>query len=289
MARNPHPATATQPLAASTQLSQYVFFSEPTAQASPTSRDPRLVVMASWMDARDAHIAKYTARYQQLYPTARILLVKMAAGQFFWRRAGVRAVQPAVSYLRSQLSSGYLSLSPAQPQVLVHVFSNGGVASARNLFETYRGSTGDDFPLHVAVYDSCPGRGTYATGVNAMMASVPSGPWQWLLAPVVHAFLALYLVWTTVMRQPDAPSANGDFHNDPARVRQAGRAYVYGTQDDMVLWQHVELHAEQAEARGYVVRKECFPHSPHVAHARSDGARYWSIVTETWTKARGNA
>jgi hypothetical protein len=311
-----------QPLKTMTKASPFVYFYEPpcskiengsttaatisttsTADAitagSNTTAAPKLILVASWMDARDLHIAKYITRYQTLYPASRILLVKFVFRHIVWRSECIAAVRPAVSYIRSLQSSGYLSeesenddtsleTSSSSPEILLHVFSNGGVASSKELFEAYEAeSRGRPFPVHAAVYDSCPGLYSYRSAYNASIAGFPKGSLlRWLAAPLIH-LLDMYLwVVAVLLRRPYNLVINADRHNDPRHTRQRCRAYVYGRGDDMVDWRHVEAHARRAEERGYDVRAEVFEEGTHVAHVRVDEARYWRIVAETWEKSQ---
>lgn len=316
------------PLAMMRRLSKFVAVYEPPAllspSPSPTNRhrgpetdtvppapDPRLVLLASWMDARDVNIAKYITRYQTLYPTAKILLIRYMFRHVVLPAEGTAAMQPALAYLLSQMGH-YLTdeadmekededededdgedggPSPTRqppPEILIHVFSNGGIASSKNLFESFEQQTGRPFPRHAAIYDSCPGLYEYWSLYNAAMAGVRArgGALRVLaMASVVHMLDLLLYIAAVVLRRPYDIKTNGDYHNDPARARQAARAYIYGPNDRMIHWRHVELHSRQAEAQGYAVRREVFEGSSHVAHVRLDETRYWRIVTETWQQA----
>ncbi|KAI0137485.1 hypothetical protein BJ170DRAFT_62687 [Xylariales sp. AK1849] len=288
MASNQAAPSAPKPLAMMTKLSPFVSFHEPAkGSTTPTSAivAPKLILVASWMDARDVHIAKYITHYQALYPTSTILLVKFVLKQVIWESEGIKAVQPAIPYLRSKVDSGYLSEAPSRPEILVHAFSNGGVASTRHLFEGYQKKTGQVFPLHAMVYDSCPGLYSYWGAYNASMAGVPKGIWRWVMSPTIH-LLDIYLwIIAVALRRPYALLTNANWHNEPENIRQTNRAYIYGRSDEMVDWQHVRLHTKQAEAKGFAVRQEMFQGSSHVAHMRVDEGRYWKIVTDTWESA----
>ena len=69
--------------------------------------------------------------------------------------------------------------------------------------------------------------------------------------------------------------------------REAGRCYIYLKEDEILWWRDVEGHADEAEARGWKVRRERFEGSRHVAHVRLDEGRYWRIVCEVWDGVRG--
>ncbi|ORY64282.1 uncharacterized protein BCR38DRAFT_409662 [Pseudomassariella vexata] len=290
MTSNQAAIAAVEPLGTMTKLSPFVFFYEPTSAKSSTGNNtlaPKLILVAAWMDARDVHIAKYITRYQTLYPSSTILLVKFVLKQIIWESEAVKLVQPAVSYLQAQVNSGHLAASPGKPEMLVHVFSNGGIASTKHLFDLYRQNTGRAFPLHATVYDSCPGLYDFRGAYEASMAGV-KGFWRWIMAPIIFLLDVCLWVNAVVLRRPYSLLVNADFHNNPKQVRQTNRSYIFGKKDQMVNWKHIELHAKEAEANRFNVRLELFPNGSHVTHVRVNETRYWLIVRETWEKARRN-
>ncbi|KAI1382742.1 uncharacterized protein F4822DRAFT_95497 [Hypoxylon trugodes] len=295
MASNQPTTTAAKQLSMMTKISPHVYFYEPETAATQESSDrktPKLILIASWMDARDLHIAKYITRYQVIYPTSKILLVRFFFKHLASPSEAEKTVVPALEYIRSQIDSGALSASPARPEILVHVFSNGGLASTRTLYELFRSQTGRNFPIHTAVYDSCPGLHSFRTSYNVFMVNFRKGILRLVAIPFVVAFVTWIWVWYRPLKfiaGEDILSKNSRLHNDLALIRQTNRSYVYGKADAMVDWRHVEKHAEQAAAKGLAVRKELFEHSPHVSHMRTDGERYWNIVTETWEKSMAKA
>jgi hypothetical protein len=60
------------------------------------------------------------------------------------------------------------------------------------------------------------------------------------------------------------------------------RCYVYSREDDMVVYEDVESHANRAEKKGWRVRRERFEGSKHVGHMVVDKQRYWRIVRTVW-------
>ncbi len=72
------------------QLSPTVLLYQPSS-AVPDPSAPRLIFLASWMGARDSHMAKYTVKYRELFPTSTIVLVKSSFMYYFRPEAGRRA------------------------------------------------------------------------------------------------------------------------------------------------------------------------------------------------------
>jgi hypothetical protein len=281
------------------ELSPYVFTYEPSEEdPSPSNpAHPKLIVFAGWMDARDVHLAKYISHYQNTYPNASILLIK-----FFMREAVITskaasAVQPALWYVQSLIEAGTLSATPSKPEILVHLFSNGGSTTMQAMYTGYKrmssssssSSSGElPFPLHAAVYDSCPGLHAFSSSYNALIASFPNGLARSLFSPFIVLMILATWIWYTpfgFIAGEDFLTKNARVLNDPKLVKQTNRTYIYGKADIMVDWRHVETHARKAMAKGFSVRVEPFDSSPHVAHMKTDRQRYWSIVDETWKNA----
>ncbi|CAJ2510858.1 Uu.00g064830.m01.CDS01 [Anthostomella pinea] len=293
MASNQPLAVTPKPLSMMTELSPLVSIYESKNAAVPPSTSapaPRLILMASWMDAQDVHIAKYITQYQAIYPTSSILLVKFFMKEILFVSMAQKAVQTAISYLRSQIDAGTLSASPTQPEILVHLFSNGGAISMREIYLSFKQTTGGQpFPSHTAVFDSCPGVYSSKNVYNAfLLYGFPQGLKRMIARPFVAMLVLTLWVFFRPLRflageDPLAKSAR--ILNDRRLVRQTNRAYVYGTVDTMVDCRHVDAHAKAAVAKGYDVRREVYERSPHVSHMRTDTERYWKIFTEIWEKA----
>lgn len=284
-------ATPAKPLNIMTKLSPWVsYYNPPKTAGSATSgavSAPKLILMASWMDAKDAHIAKYITYYQTIYPTSTVLLVKFTTNIAFTASRQNGAVQPAASYIRSQIDSGVLSAAPREPEILVHAFSNGGTSSMTKMYQIYRKKTGHPFPPHAAVYDSCPGRNSLFKTYYALAVGLKGIAWLFT-APLIVTVAALLSLLYGPLRFlfGEGPlRENQIVHNDRTLVRQTNRAYIYSKEDIMVDWRHVEGHAKEAAAKGIPVRKEMWTKSAHVAHMPNDSDRYWNIVTDTWEQA----
>jgi hypothetical protein len=64
-----------------TKISPYVsVYRPPEGSVAPASGDPQLILLMAWMNANTAHIAKYVRGYEDMFPSAQILLVRSTMG-----------------------------------------------------------------------------------------------------------------------------------------------------------------------------------------------------------------
>jgi len=267
-----------------TKLSPSVSLYTPTS--SPSTLDPKapkLILLASWMDAQDVHIAKYIAHYQVLYPTASILLMKSFFRYYLIPSSARREVAPAVKVILNILEDD--ENNSEQPRMLIHMFSNGGSCTLYHLYDLYKDDSKHRriLPPHITIFDSVPGRWSASESPRAILHSLPAGWMRILGFPFVYLLGLWWVIKYRFLKVAEETHVWGLAHNDPARAHETCRSYVYSEADEFVHYRAVEEHADHAEANGYtVVRRDKFPGSQHVAHARLDPDRYWSLVTETW-------
>jgi hypothetical protein len=227
------------------------------------------------------------------------------------------------------------------PVILVHAFSNGGAHSMVQLAQAYRDGLASnspsssssspqprlpaELPVSAIILDSCPGRADFQTLVKVALTSVPKKAilLRLLFTPIAYAMIAWILstyalgisenvlskLWRRLndvggpflikMGKAGASCASASGGN---AVEVVPRTYIYSTRDDMIMWQDVIEHAEEARQAlkialndsrngstdvNDVVRLEGFIGSPHVNHVSVDPVRYWGIVRETVNRAVG--
>jgi hypothetical protein len=274
-----------KPLSFMEKLSPVVSTYQPQTSASKSiaKPGPSLVIIASWTDARDVHIAKYIAKYQQYYPAARILLIQSTSKLFLNPSTIGPAVRPAVNVIRAAVSSK--SSSDSSAQILLHIFSNGGSSSMAELYREYAATAtaGEttQIPLHITLFDSSPS--IYRIERAMAFLSVGLSPIQRIIAaPFFYLLASAYAALIFLGVWEDMQVVWGDRHNDPKTVLETRRTYIYSDTDKLVGAIDVEAHAEKAEKAGFTVRRERFRGSEHVSHARKDEIRYRDIVRGTW-------
>jgi hypothetical protein len=275
-----------KPLSFMEKLGPLVSVYHPAEAAGPAKADspqqPRLVIFASWTDAKDAHIAKYINKYRALFPATPILLLKSTTTQIVWTSTIGPAMKAAVSVVREVFVAATPTSSPSSPELLIHMLSNGGSSSIANLFEQYAASArpGEDacLPPHVTIMDSCPCIYSITHGVT--FASIGLSPIQrTLLAPVLYVLAVIWSGMIAVGFIPNAMSDWGKAHNHhPGNAKELRRAYIYSAVDILIDYKQVEAHASAAQAQGFAVFLEKYQGSAHVAHIRKDEDRYWAIV-----------
>lgn len=300
-----------RPLAFMAKLSPVVYYHKPVpevtsgpASVGQTPAPPRLLLLATWMGARDAHIAKYVRPYQTLFPSSPILLLRFETRHFLpavpWKRRAYDAeFAPAVSILRSvaeELVSSSSSFEEREksPRILIHIWSNGGSISLTTVYNLFKKATAVPFPRHAIVFDSTPGQFRYWAGITVMTQGIKPALVRFLVAPIFHLlsawywFLHIFLArWIPGLRGFLETVAGG--HNDLSvdfggRARtEVRRSYIYGPGDEVISEKHVEGHAQEAKQNGLaLVRLERFLGTKHVQHVRGNEERYWTVVKETW-------
>ncbi|KAK1773061.1 hypothetical protein QBC45DRAFT_364552, partial [Copromyces sp. CBS 386.78] len=313
------------PLSFMTRLSQHVYLYRPTTTSTTTTTSrhrppPKLVLLFSWMGARDPHIAKYITPYQALFPSTPILLIKSEMKHIFkpmsfWPemehvvpvlseifgsdmlRPGSRSFGTSIRDTESTTTaltssppasnSNSNSTNPEEdPQLLIHLFSNGGSSQLLSL-HTYLQSQSQSqsqshlhlrfrLPSHLVIFDSAPGQMAYLPSYLALShvllppASRLRFPlWLFslstlrraLVAPLIHAWVSF--LWTCnflgrrvrsvpLLSALESPLGRGAREQNDATPgkgraeRERGRMYIYSEEDELVNWRDVEGHLAEA-------------------------------------------
>ncbi|VUC29617.1 unnamed protein product [Clonostachys rosea] len=280
------------------QLSPSVFLYEedPSLRNSyhEDQNGPRLVVLATWAFAHDKHIIKYIDRYRELFPNVSILVVKSFLRHFFWIPGARKELEPAAIAIRNLLGvNDHTETSTiGGPPMVVHLFSNSGLATTYNLCDAYSSTTEidktnpkDRLPLHATIFDSSPGTYEYLSVASAVMFGVPPGRWlAWIIAtPLAHLLSMSLWVWVRVLGGADWPRVWGQAANNATRSVETCRSYVFSTVDPLVKKDAVQSHAKDAPVERFnVLYQADFGNSKHVSHARFNPDLYWRVVKETW-------
>ncbi|KAJ5754050.1 uncharacterized protein N7511_008203 [Penicillium nucicola] len=265
------------PLASFAKLAPSVYIQDPETNQSIRP----VILLAFWMNAPPRALAKYVIEYRRLLPTARIVFIRSSSNDFMLRSSqGQQArMVPAVEAMRTLVT-------PENP-VYVHMFSNGGLTNITHLLQAWKEATGSPLPISAMILDSAPGKSTLRSGLRAFSYALPK---MWILHCLGKAMLFAFLVFIKLVQylsvSPDPISLARRVINDTSLMRAANpeksltRCYIYSDADELVDWKDTESHAVEAETQGWVVRREFFKGSAHVAHMKTDPDRYWTIIKD---------
>ncbi len=218
---------------------------------------------------RSKDISRSTLReYQAQYPTSAILLVRSRIADIPLPQVARRDVEPAVSALRDILSENGGDVHPVQPELLVHLFSNGGSCMLYYQYELYaekvlsgrRRNTDADadndnhlLPKHVTVIDSAPSIAfEYENTVHSVVSGIHAKWMRWLLLPVVHLVGVVWWVRIRLLGIPDELMVWSQAHNDSRKVRETRRVYMYSDYD-----KSIPMHGLEAACAGSRVERLC--------------------------------
>lgn len=268
------------PLASFANIAPSVFIQEPPSLTDESGKSPKIILLAFWMNAPPRALVKYVLEYRRLAPSARIIFI-LSSTEDFTLRASASAQEARVA---SAVEALRASASPENP-VFLHMFSNGGVCTTTHLLSAYKKSTGKPLPISSMIIDSAPGRATITAAARAFSFALPK---MWILRlfskAVLYTLLICFGLLRRLTRMPDAVSRARKAINDMGLLHAPGpkgiltRCYIYSDADRLIDCQDVETHADAAEASGWIVRREKFQGTQHVAHMRADPERYWKTV-----------
>ncbi|KAI9818207.1 MAG: hypothetical protein M1827_000832 [Pycnora praestabilis] len=281
------------PFPSFSRLGPSIYLYTPTNPTSSTNTPippPGTILLFPWLNASPQHIHKYITAHQLLHPTSRILLLTTSTADFLW-------YSHATTQHRLALAITAILASPTYDEgVYVHAFSNGGASTLCNVAAAFRdaGTTRNGsglLPMRALILDSAPGRAGLVASVDAFAVSLPKAwysPTRILGLLALWAIILLFYFISHVLRLPNPIDIVRQQLNDPSLMRKdAGRMYIYSKEDKLVRWRDVQEHADEAERRGWRVKREVFRGSGHVGHARVEGQRYWGVVGALWEEEKG--
>jgi hypothetical protein len=266
----------------------YQFWSPPLPKDTEA---PSLILLCTWTGAQNRYIAKYTAEYRSLFPSARIMVIATTAKDLCFRssRQKQRRLEVAVDRI---IRYEYLVDSFSTGGILMHAFSEGGSNKACELVEAYYNTTCKRLPLRALYLDSTPGHPRYLHSCNALYKSLPRIPIVnyilfVLCCALLGAIFTYYHVFTTFennfitwTRRRLLDSTYFDL--------SVPRCYLYSKNDVLISWLDIYAHAEESFLHGVPVQEVLFEKSGHVDHARVEPRRYWDAVLDTWERSRGS-
>ncbi|KAK2462962.1 hypothetical protein APHAL10511_005014 [Amanita phalloides] len=267
--------------------------STPVQQDTP---DPTIILLFGWMGAKLPHLFKYTKGYDQLYPAATQILIRCEPSTYWkpeWiKRSSLCAAVEALEDLGCMAphdTAPDSKSSSTNHRILIHTFSNGGctqlIALGKQLSHRQLSIT----RVSAFIFDSCPSKDSLSMAIRAMSSIIRFAPLRLLMRLYLSVFYAYAVVRKRLFGIPLTLEKSRMQLNRPNVLpwlkKRSPRLYIYSTADNLVPWQDVKSHAEDAEKWCAEVRQVRFEKSDHVAHMRHNPERYWRAIQDAWKVA----
>ena len=228
---------------------------------------PHYVILSLWPHATESQISSYVEGYEDLYPSAKILLLRSS-----WR-AGSPDLDEITTTLTGTLEEKNEKPTISHP-VLLHLFGHTGALNACALLRAYRARTTTVLDVRAIVSDTEPAL-TFSDLYSALLCS----PRQFftLLLALLFAFLTAAV---SLFRYDDATHRiRADLTNPallPASVR---KCFVFPAQEMMFSWCETPGKNGVAERREWSVKRTSVD-----ARGKWSGEkeRYWLGVEGVW-------
>ncbi|KAG9038511.1 hypothetical protein FS842_003264 [Serendipita sp. 407] len=249
------------------------------------STDPTLIFLFGWMDAKLAHISKYSVAYRAIYPYAHQIVVASTYEVFILPKFVLRRrLQPILPLLTSL---GVIGPSTRPHRILTQALSNGGSSQLNYLSQILPKST-PNVVTSAVVLDSTPGGDDWGSATYVFNMTIPNiflryPFYVFLVAIQVISFLLGRTTWKI-----HGPVRNAILKPDWLpwmSWKTTPFLYVYSKADRSVPYRHVQKHTEVAEGKGQDITRLVFDTSGHVEHMRHNPDAYWNAVRELWSKA----
>ncbi|KAL6234367.1 hypothetical protein BDW75DRAFT_212544 [Aspergillus navahoensis] len=256
----------------------------------------KTLIIFAWGDAQPKNITKYADGFRTLYPSAKQIVVLSPIYKALWRSMAQRV--EAMSPIIDEVFPPSKSEDPPRQDhdgsgVLMHVMSNtGGIAYAAAL-HAYRNRYARQFPHKLVVLDSTPGSTdlTFANmrrfALAMALGTAKFFPWPFCVTRSLWAvFLyVLNLIEKILGRTSAGAESVKAVENPELASLETKRLYLYGKEDQIILWSDIEAHVAKARQNGWGVDCTVFEGSGHVEHMRKHPVAYWKAIKEAWEGA----
>lgn len=257
----------------------------PPAGTPPAlANSPTTIIFSAWMNALPKHIDYYVRTYKRLYPSARIIFIRISTIQFLFtsettRRKQIKAVVDALLAFENENGK-------EKERLIVHSISNGGAKRSYGVAGLYLERTGRTLPMKVFLTDCAPGIPKFRRDMHAL--TVPLQKMNIFYKAPIYALLLVsvslvyvcvnwlpYSVWGELVWRPTFLFNDKRFLGDDVL-----RGYVYSKEDLSIDWKDVEAHARKAEEVGYMVEKKLVEGAGHAQLWKGKGGEedYWSWI-----------
>jgi hypothetical protein len=232
---------------------------------------PRYVVLSLWPHATESQISSYVEGYEDLYPSANVLLLRSS-----WRGGSpdLDSILNTITASLEERSEKPTSTSTPSHPVLLHLFGHTGALNACTLLRAYRARTTTVLDVRAIVSDIEPS--LESSDLYTTLLCSPSNFFSLLFALLLSFLTAA----VSLFAYDDATHRiRADLTNPgllPASVR---KCFVFPAQEMMFSWCEAPGKNGVAERREWSVKRTSVD-----ARGRWSGEkeRYWLGVEGVW-------
>ena len=180
--------------------------------------------------------------------------------------------------------TAYLSLHATPERVLVHVCSNGGVATLRTIVQSL--PAGELFKPKVLIVDSAPGVSSMKGAIIALTAEIRSPFWKFLASIFVRPFFWYIGLKNWILRRDNVLESLRKWLllEEGGIGKETKRLYIYSDKDALSSKEAVESHLADVTRKGFDVTSKNFGETRHVGHMRANPDLYWEEVIKRWKR-----
>jgi len=240
----------------------------PVESPRPTTAPPHYVVLCLWLHATESQISSYVEGYEDLYPSAKVLLLRSS-----WRGASPD-LDAITTTLTGSLEGKHEKPTSSSHPVLLHLFGHTGALNACTLLRAFRARTTTVLDVRAIVSDTEP-----SLSLPDLYATLLSSPTHFL-SLLLACLLSFLTAAVALFSYDDATSRiRADLTNPgilPANVR---KCFVFPAQEMMFSWCDAPGKSGIAERREWSVKRTSVD-----ARGRWSGEkeRYWLGVEGVW-------
>lgn len=228
------------------------------------------------MGAPVRHLSKFIDYYhKELFPDSPIILV-LSTPHGFFAKSDTRAslLEPAYTAFKS------LHIDPSN--VLVHIFSNGGL----NVFHIFVSLTPTkSFSPRMLVVDSAPGKATLRGGIKALTIDIKGGVKRFFMAIFIGFILCLIQLKDKLVGNGSLIDRRKAWLVDGEAIdKTTKRLFLYSDGDELVQSEVVREVVKDLENKNFPVWSRNFGETRHVGHMRAKPTEYWSEIVKIWNE-----
>lgn len=260
------------------------------------SNDPDVILLCLWPQATDFQIEQYTSGYQELFPSARIILADAFSTTTSYSNAAddynavlsklVDANCSSITTSTSAWTKHQQESVPRGPSVLLHLFGTCGAANACTILRGFRLRTGGPLNVGAIVADTEPSSSLIA--VLTSPQPVSSALLSFLLAFWMR-LQAFVLFWP-----PEQSHIHHDLNNSGLLPEDVRKCFVFAQRGLMLTWLNHSLQQAHtwntAAANSGLYNEEQHVRREHLRRSSidqkgrwsNDQERYWSSIQSVW-------